>query len=120
MTPEYLRARVLAEWRGLEEPPQKKDRCLPVGDVLQRLLPRLGLGERLGEEEVREAWSGIVGGFLASHATPVGLIGGVLSVQVLQPSVRYELERNWKSRILEKLQDRFGKKCVREIRFRIS
>jgi predicted nucleic acid-binding Zn ribbon protein len=120
MTPEYLRARVLAEWRGLDQPPDKKDRCLPVADVLQKLLPRLGLGERLGEEEVREAWSGIVGEFLATHATPVGLSGGVLSVQVLQPSVRYELERNWKARILEKLQGRFGKKTVREIRFRIS
>jgi predicted nucleic acid-binding Zn ribbon protein len=120
MSPEFLRARVIAEWRGLEEPLPKKERCSPVGDILQKLLPRLGLGERLGEEEVREAWSGIVGDFLASHATPVGLSGGVLSVQVLQPSVRYELERNWKGRILGKLQDRFGKKCVREIRFRIS
>ena len=53
MTPEYLRARVLAEWRGLEQPIPKKDRCAPVADILQKLLPRLGLGERLGEEEVR-------------------------------------------------------------------
>lgn len=120
MTPEFLRARVLSEWRGLEQPLERKDRCAPVGDILQKLLPKLGLGERLGEEEVKQAWSGIVGDFLASHATPVGLSAGVLTVQVLQPSVRYELERNWKPRILEKLQASFGKKTVREIRFRIS
>ena len=120
MSPEFLRSRVLAEWRGLEQPLERKDRCASVGDILQKLLPRLGLGERLGEEEVKQAWGGIVGEFLASHATPVGLSGGILSVQVLQPSVRYELERNWKARILEKLQARCGKKTVREIRFRIS
>jgi hypothetical protein len=44
----------------------------------------------------------------------------VLSIQVLQPSVRYELERNWKNEILAKLQARFGKKAIREIKFRIS
>jgi hypothetical protein len=48
------------------------------------------------------------------------LSGGVLSIQVLQPSVRYELERNWKNEILAKLQARFGKKTIREIKFRIS
>ena len=120
MTPEMLRARVLAEWRGLEEPLERKERCAPVGDILQKLMPRLGLGERLGEEQVKLAWSGIVGAFLASHASPVGLSAGVLSIQVLQPSVRYELERNWKNEILTKLQTRFGKKAIREIRFRIS
>jgi len=104
----------------LEEPLERKDRCAPVGDILEKLMPRLGLSERLGEEQVKQAWSGIVGAFLASHASPVGLSGGVLSIQVLQPSVRYELERNWKNEILAKLQARFGKKAIREIRFRIS
>jgi predicted nucleic acid-binding Zn ribbon protein len=120
MTPETLRARVLAEWRGLEEPFERRERCAPVGDILEKLMPRLGLGERLGEEQVKQAWSGIVGDFLASHASPAGLSGGVLSIQVLQPSVRYELERNWKNEILAKLQARFGKKTIREIKFRIS
>jgi predicted nucleic acid-binding Zn ribbon protein len=120
MTPETLRARVLAEWRGLEEPFERRERCAPVGDILEKLMPRLGLGERLGEEQIKQAWSGIVGDFLASHASPAGLSGGVLSIQVLQPSVRYELERNWNNEILAKLQARFGKKTIREIKFRIS
>ena len=66
MTPETLRARVLAEWRGLEEPFERRERCAPVGDILEKLMPRLGLGERLGEEQIKQAWSGIVGNFLAS------------------------------------------------------
>jgi len=43
----------------------------------------------------------------------------VLTVQVLQPSVRYELDRTWKPQILSKLQARFGTRIVREVRFRL-
>jgi hypothetical protein len=42
---------------------------------------------------------------------------GVLVVQVIQPAVRYELDRSWKRSILRKLQARF-EKTVREVRFR--
>ncbi|MEI8292563.1 MAG: DUF721 domain-containing protein [bacterium] len=120
MSAEFLKAKVLAEWRGLEEPFERKERCVVVGDVLQKLLPKLGLAERLNEGEVRAAWRDVVGDFIAQHAAPAGLSGGVLGIHVLQPSLRYELERNWKREILTNLQDRFGKKAIREIRFRIS
>jgi predicted nucleic acid-binding Zn ribbon protein len=120
MSSDSLRARVIAEWRGLPETAERKDRCNLVGDVLQKLLPRLGLNERLSEQQVKEAWLEVVGSFLAQHSVPAALSGGVLTVQVLQPSVRYELERNWKSEILQKLQARFGKKVIRDVKFRIS
>ena len=120
MSAESLRAKVIAEWRGLQEPFQRKDRCAAVGDVLQKLMPKLGLGERLNESEVRAAWKDVVGDFIAQHAAPAGLSGGVLGIHVLQPSLRYELERNWKREILAKLQERFGKKAIREVKFRIS
>jgi predicted nucleic acid-binding Zn ribbon protein len=120
MSSDSLRAKVIAEWRGLPEAFERKDRCASVGDILQKLMPRLGLGERLDEEQVKAAWRGIVGDFIAQHATPAGLSGGVLSIQVLQPSLRYELERNWKRELLTKFQEHFGKKTIREIRFRIS
>ncbi len=115
-----LRLKILEEWRGLPQTVEKKDRCAAVGDILQKLMPKLGLSEMVAEEQVREAWSGLVGDFLSRHAAPCGLSGGVLSIQVLQPSVRYELERHWKPQILAKLQDRFGKKAIREIKFRLS
>lgn len=120
MSAESLRAKVIAEWRGLKEPFERKDRCAAVGEVLQKLMPKLGLAERLNEGEVRAAWRDVVGDFIAQHATPAGLSGGVLGIHVLQPSLRYELERNWKHEILSKLQARFGKKAIREVKFRIS
>ena len=90
-----------------------------MAELLQKVMPKLGLGERLGEQQVSAAWREVVGDFLATHSLPVGLSGGVLTVQVVQPSVRYELDRTWKRDILTKLQERFGKKVVREVRFRL-
>ncbi|MCX6968728.1 MAG: DUF721 domain-containing protein [Verrucomicrobia bacterium] len=119
MSNDMLRRKALAEWRGLDEPRQKADRCASVAELLQKVMPKLGLGERLGEQEISAAWKEVVGDFLAQHSLPVGLSGGTLTVQVVQPSVRYELDRSWKRDILSKLQMRFGKKVVREVRFRL-
>ncbi len=114
-----LRARALTEWRGFPHHPPQRDRCKAVGAILDELLPKLGLGDQIGEENIRAAWLEVVGDFIARHATPSGLSGGVLFIQVLQPSLRYELERNWKKHILQRLQDAFGRKAVRSVKFRL-
>jgi DNA-binding HxlR family transcriptional regulator len=44
----------------------------------------------------------------------------LLVVNVLQPTVMYELDRQWKSLILTKLKDRFGSKLIKELRFRVG
>jgi predicted nucleic acid-binding Zn ribbon protein len=119
MSPDTLRRKALAEWRGIEDPLRKSDRCASVAELLQKVMPKLGLADRLSEQQITGAWRDVVGDFLAQHSLPVGLSGGVLTVQVVQPSVRYELDRNWKSDILAKLQARFGPRTVREIRFRL-
>ncbi len=119
MSANPFRRRALAEWRGLPEPPDKPDRCLAVGALLEKILPKLGLKDRLSEQQIMEAWRDIVGDFLARHSLPVSLSSGILTVQVLQPSVRYELDRTWKREVLTKLQARFGARVVREVRFRL-
>ncbi len=118
MKTDFIRRRLLEEWRGLPDEPAKPDKCVTVAEALKKLLPRLGLTDRLNEHEVKDAWREIVGGFLAEHSAPESLREGVITVRVLQPSVRYELDRSWKSEILHKLQARFGAKTVREVRFR--
>jgi|SRR5205807_7107235 len=89
-------------------------------DVLPKLMQRLGLRERLHETEVLEAWSKIVGEFIAAHSSPVALREGVLYVRVLQPALHYELEQVSKIDILRKLKQRFGTKVIRDIRFRFG
>jgi predicted nucleic acid-binding Zn ribbon protein len=115
-----LRAAVIAEWRGLPAKKTRTDRWQAPADLLPKLMQRLGLRERLHEAEVIEAWSNIVGEFIAAHSTPVALREGVLYVRVLQPALHYELEQVSKSDILRKLKKRFGGKTIRDIRFRVG
>jgi predicted nucleic acid-binding Zn ribbon protein len=115
-----LRAAVIAEWRGLPQKKAPADRWKSSADVMPKLMQRLGLRERLHETEVIDAWSKIVGAFIAAHSTPVALREGILYVRVLQPALHYELEQVSKSEILRKLKLRFGGKTIRDIRFRVG
>jgi predicted nucleic acid-binding Zn ribbon protein len=115
-----LRANVIAEWRGLPEKHILRNRWAAPADVLPKLMQRLGLKERLHETEVLEAWSKIVGDFIAVHSSPVALREGILYVRVLQPALHYELEQVSKVEILRKLKQRFGGKVIRDIRFRVG
>jgi predicted nucleic acid-binding Zn ribbon protein len=115
-----LRAAAIAEWRGLPEKPASRERWQSASDVLPKLIQRLGLRERLHETEVIEAWSKIVGDFIAAHSTPMALREGVLYVRVLQPALHYELEQVSKVEILRKLKQRFGSKTIRDVRFRVG
>jgi predicted nucleic acid-binding Zn ribbon protein len=115
-----LRAVVLQEWRGLPEKRVRPDQWETPGVLLPKLMQRLGLKERLRESEVINAWSSIVGEFIAAHSAPVALREGVLYVRVLQPSLHYELERVAKTQVLRKLKLRFGGKTIRDIRFRLG
>jgi predicted nucleic acid-binding Zn ribbon protein len=119
MTPSR-RAAVIQEWRGLPEKKARPDQWQTPGSLLPKLMQKLGLKERLRESEVIDAWSSIVGEFIAAHSTPVALRDGILYVRVLQPALHYELEQISKSEILRKLKQRFGGKTIRDIRFRVG
>src|SRR5256886_11850964 len=114
-----LRSAVIAEWRGLPEKKTRADRWQSPADLVPKLMQRLGLRERLHETEVIDAWSKIVGEFIAAHSAPVALRDGILYVRVLQPALHYELEQISKSELLRKLKQRFGGKTIRDVGFRI-
>src|SRR5436190_20230038 len=115
-----LRTAVIAEWRGLPQRKLQPDRWQCPAEMLPNLMQRLGLRERLRETEVIEAWSKIVGEFIAAHSAPVALREGILYARVLQPTLHYELEQVSKIDILRKLKRRFGGKTIRDIRFRVG
>ena len=114
------RAKVIAEWRGLPDEGFPKETAQHAGPVVEKLLGSLGLKQRIREEEIKAAWKEVVGEFLSNHAAPACLTQGTLLVHVLQPTVHFELERVWKRTLLTKLQERFGKGTIREIRFRLG
>jgi len=107
----------LAEWRRYREPPDSSVRLSGIGDALRTLLPKLGLEHALDEQAVRHSWSTIVGEFIAAHAEPDKIRAGILYIRVHQPSVRFELERMWKTGIADKLSKQFGSDKIREVRF---
>jgi predicted nucleic acid-binding Zn ribbon protein len=115
-----LRAVVIQEWRGLPEKKRRPNKWETPGVLLPKLMQKLGLKERLRESEVIDAWSSIVGEFIAAHSTPVALRDGVLYVRVLQPALHYELQQISKAEILRKLKQRFGTRTIRDIRFRLG
>ena len=114
-----MRARVIAEWRGLPEEPFPRVTAQPIDSVLTKVLAELGLEHRMKEEEILAAWKTIVGDFLAQHSSPQRLHEGVLYVRVLQASMHFELERTWRAEILKKLKQRFGR-AIRDLRFRVG
>ncbi|MBA3960943.1 MAG: DUF721 domain-containing protein [Chthoniobacterales bacterium] len=118
MTPSLRRA-VLAEWRGLPNDLPRPDRAQALADLMPKVMQKLGLKERFQEKEVRGAWQALVGEFIAAHSQPISLRDGTLHVHVLQPALRYELERT-KPEILRKLKQRFGARTIRELRFRLG
>lgn len=115
MISKSLRRSVVAEWRGHPEKPEGRPLVF-VSEAIQSLVNKLGLTERINEGDILAAWRDVVGEFLAQHSRPARLVNGVLHVQVMQSSVRYELDRTWRPIILQKLQARFGKNAVKEIR----
>ena len=113
-----LREKILAEWRGLPQKPPAPDRTVSVAEGLKKVMHGLGLNERLHEAQMLQCWKEIVGEFIAGHSCPNRLKDGVLHVQVIQPAVLYELDRELKPQILKKLKKQFGTRVIREIKFR--
>lgn len=115
-----LGERAMAEFRGYREPDDTSEfEHDEIGEVIGSTLKKLGLKERFDEDQVIEAWKEIVGDFVARNSQPVGVQRKVLIIQVLQPAVHYTLER-MKGQVLQKMQARFGKEHIREVRFRIG
>jgi predicted nucleic acid-binding Zn ribbon protein len=115
-----LRGQAIAEWRGYAEPRPLHDGVQALGASITKAMLGLGLGTRVKEAEVIQAWAEIVGPFIATHSSPAKLKDGVLYVSVLQPTIHFELERVWKSEIIRKMKARFGSRTVREVRFRLG
>ena len=121
MTP-ALRAQVFREWQpfhGHAEAPgvhgaTSTDKLVPL------VMKHLGLEQRLQQSQVFYLWSAIVGSDIARHAQPVSLRNSLLVVAVDHPIWLQELTRYHKALILQKVQERVGKKAVRDICFRIG
>jgi predicted nucleic acid-binding Zn ribbon protein len=117
--PRSQKDRALAQFRGYWEPQDLSAFERPIADALRNTMGKLGLKDRFSEEQIFAAWSELVDDFIAQHAKPVSLERGRLRIQVLNPSVHYELDR-MRGQILRRMQERFGEKAIRDVRFTLG
>ena len=108
-----LRAAVIAEWRGLPDRKMRPDRWHSPAELMPKLMQRLGLRERLRETEVIDAWSKIVGDFIAAHAAQSLTLGAIASHVGTSP---FHLQRTF-SRLLG-ISPRAYQDALRARRFR--
>ncbi len=85
--------------------------------IIPGVLKEWKLDDAIRLDDAAAAWREIVGGFIAQQTMPDSLKRGVLTVRVLQPAMHHTLLME-KARLVQKLQERFGKTVVREVKFR--
>ncbi len=117
------RARVLAQWRGVDVTPLEKARQTPaknVGYFLPKLMRDLKLETRRDEAEIVKVWNATIDPEITKHAQPANLHKGTLFVNVDNSTWLAEIVRYRSKEILERLQNSFGKAIVQRISFRIG
>lgn len=113
------KASLLRSWRrGAVDLPRTAEK--PVGDVLKKILPKLGLDQQVRQNELVTAWPEIVGKVVAKHARPVSLRDGILTVGVDNSMWLSELSRYQKPLLLRKVRDHLGKTAVKDVLFRVE
>jgi len=91
-----------------------------IGKILPKVIKKLGLTQKVKEIELSRDWNEIVGKTIAKHCRPVNLNKGSLAIAVDSSPWLSELERYSKETMLGKIQERFGKRMVNQIKFRIG
>jgi len=88
-------------------------------DFLGSIIKEIGAKEGIEHEVLISSWNKIAGDFVAKHAEPCALKRGILTLRVLQPSMRFHLEE-LKGKLLKNLQTELGKNVVKQVRFTIG
>ena len=67
-----------------------------IGTVVSAALKGLGVSDMLTEDDVVRAWNQIMPPVITENTRPTGYKNGMIEVSVLQPSMRYTLDRQMK------------------------
>lgn len=117
------RAKILAQWRGVDYAPLEVARATPArraGDLLPALLKDLRLDARQAEAEIVKVWNSLIDPVVTAHAQPANLNKGTLFVNVDSNVWLAEIVRYRRKEILDRLQHSFGSSVVQKISFRIG
>jgi len=117
------RARILAQWRGVDVGPLEKARAVAAksaGELLPQVLVDLKLDTRRADAEIVKVWNALIDPAVTAHAQPANLHKGTLFVNVDSSVWLTEIVRYRRREILDRLQNSFGKTTVQKISFRIG
>jgi|ERR1051325_92166 predicted nucleic acid-binding Zn ribbon protein len=109
----------LREWRrGAQDLPAIRNKS--VGQLIEKLLPKLGLEQQVRQGQLLADWSKMVGPTVARHARPISLRAGILTVCVDNSMWLSELSRYQKHLLLAKVREHLGRDTVKDVVFRID
>ena len=117
------RARVLAQWRGVDLEPietAKAIRARGAEQVVSRVLGDLKMDSRRAEIEIVKVWNSLIDPTIVAHAQPANLHKGTLFVNVDSNVWLAEIVRYRRKEILDRLQFSFGKTYIQKISFRVG
>jgi len=117
------RERLLALWRGVDLTPLEKargKRSRSAGDLMPNVLTELRIDKRRCEAEVVKVWNNLLEPDTIAHAQPTGLRKGTLFVTVDSSVWLDEIVRFRRHKILERLQDSFGRQFIARISYRVG
>ena len=101
-------------------PPADDPGAPPFAAFIPDVLKGMKLGAHAQVADIAAAWPDIVGPQLAPNTRPAHLENKILTVHVTHPAWLMELHGAPAQEILARLQDRFGKTTLRNIRWAID
>jgi hypothetical protein len=117
------RARVLAQWRGVDLEPIEKAKAVRArgaDQVVSKVLGDLKMDSRRAEIEIVKVWNSLIDPNIVAHAQPANLHKGTLFVNVDSNVWLAEIVRYRRKEILDRLQLSFGKTYIQKISFRVG
>lgn len=87
-----------------------------IAEVMDSLTTRLGWNSPLARSELLASWTDLVGQETASHSSPVGIEGGVLTVSCDSTAWATQL-RLMRSQIITRITERFPDAGIESVRF---
>lgn len=106
-------------WSCPDSPADSSPPRNPLEGLLKDVIKNLSGKDRLGAEEITEAWRSAAGEDAARHSKPVSLKKSTVVVNVDSSGWLYELTIK-KKEILRKLEEVLKGKKVKDIRLRIG
>ena len=102
------------------EPPPGDAGALPLGALLPEVFKGMKLDAHAQVSRIAADWPGIVGPQLAANTRPAHLENKILAVYVSHPAWLMELRGAPTAEILSRLQARFGKNLIQNVRFAVD